>query len=143
MSSTSNRLFISTALFCTTFILQTAHAGQPSTPATTPDHFLIQLPDVDHEALVEQLMTLRSQLIQHKQALLQVIKDNTLDSSDTLITIIVPGGLLYAGYKKASCEQAKDKLASVNASIEEFSADLLAMQTGAPPVAVAQLHQDK
>jgi hypothetical protein len=122
-------------------MLKTAHAEQVPAPVTAPGHFFIQLPDVDRETLVERVMTLRSQLIQRKQALLQIIADNTLDSSDTILTVILPGGLLYAGYKKASCEQAKDELASINADIEEFSADLMAMQTGAAPVAIAQLQR--
>jgi hypothetical protein len=122
-------------------MLKTAHAEQVPAPVTAPGYFFIQLPDVDRETLVERVMTLRSQLIQRKQALLQIIADNTLDSSDTILTVILPGGLLYAGYKKASCEQAKDELASINADIEEFSNDLLAMQTGAAPVAIAQLQR--
>ena len=49
------------------------------------------------------------------------------------------GGLLYAGYKKASREQAKNELASINADIEEFSANLMTLQPGSPAVAIAQL----
>ena len=143
MIKTSNRLFMSTAIFCTAFMLQTAHAEQTPAPAPAPvsdlNQFTIQLPDVDREALIEQLRTLRSQLIQRKQALVQSVADKKLDSKDAVITAIMPGGLLYAGYKKVRYEQAKNELARVSTDIEEYSDDLLAMQPSPAQVVVAQL----
>ena len=84
-------------------------------------------------------MSADSRLIQRKQTLVQTVEDKKLDSGDAVITVIMPGGLLYAGYKKARYEQAKEELARVIAEIEEFSDDLLAMQSGSAPVIVAQL----
>ena len=143
MIKTSNRLFMSTAIFCTAFMLQTAHAEQAPAPAPAPisdlNQFTIQLPDVDREALIEQLRTLRSQLIQRKQALVQSVADKKLDGKDAVITAIMPGGLLYAGYKKVRYEQAKNELARVSTDIEEYSDDLLAMQPSPAQVVVAQL----
>jgi hypothetical protein len=78
-------------------------------------------------------------LIQRKQELLQMVADKKLDRGDALITVIMPGGLLYAGYKQARYEQAKNELARVSADIEEYSSDILAMQTGIAPVAIAKL----
>jgi len=145
MIKTSNRLFMSTAIFCTAFMLQTAHAEQAPAPVSVSvsvsdlNQFTIQLPDVDREALIEQLRTLRSQLIQRKQALVQSVADKKLDGKDAVITVIMPGGLLYAGYKKARYEQAKHELARVSTDIEEYSDDLLAMQPSSAQVVVAQL----
>ena len=139
MVRTLNRLLASLTIFYSAFMLQTAHAGQAPEALNTSGSFFIQLPDVDRDALLERVTTLRSQLIQRKQTLLQIIADNTLDSGDTLLTVILPGGLLYAGYKKASLEQAKSELASINADIEEFSADLITLQPGASAVAIARL----
>jgi len=139
MTRTTNKLFLSFAIFCSAFMLQTAHAEQPLVLITTPDQFVIQLPGVDREALIERVRTLRSQLIQRKQALVKVIADKKMDSSDTVIASIMPGGLIYAAYKKTSYEQSRNELAGINADIEECSDDLLAMQTGAAPVFVARL----
>ena len=100
MVKTSNRLFMSTAIFCTAFMLQTAHA---------------------------------------EQALVQSVADKKLDGKDAVITAIMPGGLLYAGYKKVRYEQAKNELARVSTDIEEYSDDLLAMQPSPAQVIVAQL----
>jgi hypothetical protein len=140
MTKTPKRLFMPIAIFSAAFALQTVHAEQALVPVTAPNQFIIRLPDVDHEALVELVGTLRSQLMQRKQVLVQQVADKKMDGGDAIITVIMPGGLLYAGYKKARLEQAKDELARVNADIEEISGDLLAMQSWPTPVVVAQLH---
>ena len=136
MTKTLNSLFVPIAIFCAAFMLQTAHAEQALVPVAASDQFIIQLPDIDREALVEQVGALRSQLIQRKQALVQSVADKKLNSNDAIITVIMPGGLLYAGYKKIRYEQAKNELARVSADIEEFSGDLLAIQSKAAPVVV-------
>ena len=137
MIRSPNRLLMSIVFFCAAFMLQMAHAGQAT--VAKAGELAVELPDVDREALIEQLRTLRSRLIQRKQTLVHTVEDKKLDSGDAVITVIMPGGLLYAGYKKARYEQAKEELARVIAEIEEFSADLLAMQSGSAPVIVAQL----
>jgi len=136
MTKTPNRLFVPTTIFCTAFMLQTAHAEQALVPVAAPDQFIIQLPDIDREALIKQVGALRSQLIQRKQALIQNVADKKLNGNDAFITVIMPGGLLYAGYKKIRYEQAKNELARVSADIEEFSGDLLAIRYRSEPVVV-------
>jgi hypothetical protein len=139
MTKTSNKLFMSIAIFCSAFMLKTAHPAQALVPVNAPDQFIIQLPDVDRETLIEQVEMLRGRLIQRKQALVQIVADEKLDRSDAIITVLMPGGLLYAGYKKVRYEQAVNELAHVSADIEEFSSDLLALQSRSAPVVVAQL----
>ena len=139
MTKSPNKLFMSIAIFCTAFMLQTAYADEALVPVAALDQLVIQLPEVDRAALIEKIRTLRSQLIARKQTLVQMVADKQMDSGDTIITIIMPGGLLYAGYKKARHEQAKNELARVSADIEEFSGDLLAMQSDSAPVIVARL----
>jgi hypothetical protein len=120
-------------------MLNTAHAEQAAVPVDTQNQFIIQLPAVDRETLIEQVEILRDQLIQRKQTLEQIVADNKLDSSDAIITIFMPGGLLYAGYRKVRYEQAKNELANISADIEGFSSDLLAMQPMPIQMAVVQL----
>ena len=139
MTKTSNRLFMSIAILCSAFMLNTSHAEQALVPVDATDQFIVQLPGVDRETLIAHVEILRSQLIQRKQALVQIVADKKLDGGDALITIFMPGGLLYAGYKKVRYEQAANELSHVSADIEELSGDLLAMQSMSVPVAVAQL----
>ena len=139
MTSTHKRLFNSILLFLAVFALQTAHADQVLIPANSANLLVVQFPDVDREELMEQLRTLRSQLIQRKQVLIENVADKKLDGKDAVITAIMPGGLLYAGYKKVRYEQAKNELDRVSTDIDDYSGDLVAMQSSAAPVAVAWL----
>lgn len=137
MNKTPNRLFIALVAFTASLMLQPAHAGQAPLPVT--NQLDTRLPAVDRGALVNIIRKLRSQMIARKQALVQFVAEQKLDGGDAVITAIMPGGLLYAGYKKIRYDQAKNELARVSAEIEEFSADLLAMQSMSPAVVVAQL----
>jgi hypothetical protein len=139
VTKTTTRLFLSIAIFSTSFIFQTARAEHTPVPPSITALITVQLPAVDREALIEDVEALRSQLIARKQALAQNIKDRKLDSSDALITALMPGGLLYIGYKKIRYEQAREELARVSAEIEEYSDDLVAMQAMSTKVVVAQL----
>ena len=133
-----NKLLFFSALCCHVFMLQTARAEQILVPVTASYQLGIQLPEVDRYALAEQVRALRSQLIQRKQELLQAVSDKQLDTQDYIITVIMPGGLLYAGYRKARYEQAKNELARVSAEIDEYSHDIEAMETAPSSVILVQ-----
>jgi pyruvate/oxaloacetate carboxyltransferase len=139
MKKISNRLFMSVVIASSAFMLKATHAEQALVPVNYPNKFIIQLPEVNRETLIERVEMLRGQLIQRRQALEQTVADKKLDGSDVIITALMPGGLLYAGYKKVRYQQAVDELAHVNADIKEFSSDLLAMQSSYTPVVVAQV----
>jgi hypothetical protein len=119
---------------------QTALAEKAQLPLVATSLLGFQLPHVDHHALVEQVEMLRNQLIERKEVLMRSLEDKKLDSGDVLITAILPGGLLYAGYKELRYEQAKDELARLNAEINEFANDLLAVQAMSAPADVAQAY---
>ena len=141
MIKTTYRLSFSLLIFFLLLFLQrTVFAENAALPAVGADLSAFQLPDVDRKALVEKVELLRNQLIESKEALMQDLEEKKLDGGDALITAIIPGGLLYAGYKELRYEQAKDQLARVNVEIDEFAADLLAMQAMSAPAAVAQLY---
>ena len=134
-----NRLFIPIAVLCTAFALPTAHAEQPRVTTGTPGLLAVQLPGVDREELVDLVTTLRSRLILRKQELVQTVEDSHFEGSDAILAAILPGGLLYAGFQKARHEQAQEELEQVDAEIEQYSSDILAMQPGPSPVAIVQL----
>lgn len=96
-----------------------------------PQGFITQLQVVDADTLSEQVQVLRSQLILRKQQLVREVDEKQLDSGDALLTVLMPGGLLYAGYKKAAYESARNNLEEVSEDITEYSHDLsvLAGQT--------------
>ena len=139
MTRTLNKLFLPIVTLMTAFTLQTAHAEQALLSIPDSDRFIVQLPAVDRAALAEELGALRSELIQRKQVLAQIVEDRKLDGNDAIITAIMPGGLLYAGIRKARYERARDELARISTDIAELSDDLQAMQSASAPTVVAQL----
>jgi hypothetical protein len=106
-------------------------------PAPNLDAF--DLPDVDRTELTEDIDTLRSRLIARKQELLREVAARKPDGEDALISIILPGGLLYAAYTQARYSEAQHELDRVSAEIRELSADLVALQADTTPVFIAQL----
>jgi hypothetical protein len=120
-------------------MLSPAFAAELPEPVAVPAKLAIQLPEVDRDALVEMLGELRTQLILRKQELLQLAADSQLDGSDALITAIMPGGLLYAGFKKARYENTISELDRVSEDIDEFTDDILALQSAPLPLAMARM----
>ena len=104
-----------------------------------PEGLVIQLPAVDIDALAEQLRELRSSLISRKQKLTNELETKRFDSDDTLLALVLPGGLIYAGYKKAAYERARHNLDEVSENIAEYSGDLALLREQLQPVAIAQL----
>ena len=102
-----------------------------------PRGFITQLQVVDDGTLAEQVQVLRSRLIVRKQQLVQEVDEKQLDSGDALLTVLMPGGLLYAGYKKAAYERARNDLAEVSDDITEYSRDLSALAEKAASVTLA------
>ena len=124
MAKYMNKLFLPIVVLCTALTLPAARAEQPQ---ATAGLLAAQLPDVDREELVDLVTTLRSQLILRKQELVQAVEDSEFEGSDAILAAILPGGLLYAGFRKAHHEQAREELERVNADIEQYSDDILAM----------------
>jgi pyruvate/oxaloacetate carboxyltransferase len=139
MAKHINKLLLPIAILCTAVALPAAHAEQPQAATGTPGLLAVQLPGVDREELVDLVTTLRSQLILRKQELVQTVEDSHFGGSDAILAAILPGGLLYAGFQKARHEQAREELEQVNAEIEQYSSDILAMQPAPSPVAIVQL----
>jgi pyruvate/oxaloacetate carboxyltransferase len=139
MAKPMNKRLLATAILGSFLVLPMARAEQPQATAGTPALLAARLPDVDREELIDLVTTLRSRLILRKQELTQAVEDSDFEGSDAILAAILPGGLLYAGIQKARHEQARDELGLVNAEIEQYSRDILAMQPGLSPVAIVQL----
>ena len=102
-----------------------------------PQGFITRLQVVDADTLAEQVQQLRSELIARKQQLVAEVDEKKLDSSDALLTVLMPGGLLYAGYKKAAYERARNDLEEVSEDISEYSRDLVEIGRRVTPVPIA------
>jgi len=146
-----------TCFYLATFIaLMTASVAARAEPAVPPvtagapgqdwattanaGGFYIDLPAaVTADQLIERIRACRTLLGHREEEITRYIDEHRLDAKDTLITVIVPGGLLYAAIRTGDLEQAKTELAEVTEDREALARDLLAMQAIAGELTVARL----
>jgi hypothetical protein len=108
-------------------------------PAAAHGNFYIDLPTVNANQLIGLIRDYRASLTQREQEMMRYLEENRLDTKDVLISIILPGGLLYAAVRKGKREQTKAELAEMSEDLDELSRDLLAMQAVAGELTVARL----
>ncbi len=108
-------------------------------PAANDAGFYVALPAVDSDRLLERISAQQASLTRREQEITQYLEDHQLGTRDVLITIIMPGGLIYAAVRKGNLQQAQAELEQINAAMDELSRDLLAMQAVAGDLTVAHL----
>ncbi|MDD3447903.1 MAG: hypothetical protein PHF72_02575 [Gammaproteobacteria bacterium] len=120
-------------------------AGEPAVPVTAPfpvveSGLAWQMPaPLPVAELLAQVRSLRSGLREESDALATRIEARRFGAKDALIAAIMPGGLLYAAFRKHSADQARKELDSVSAELEELNHDLLALRVATGEVLVAGL----
>lgn len=97
-------------------------------PVSTGD-IIYDIPEVDIFSLTNNTEDLRKLYREQQNRLTQQVVDKEMNVGDVLISIILPGGLIYAGYKKQKLQQAKDHLLSITTEINDLSDDLIAIHT--------------
>ncbi|MDH3526230.1 MAG: hypothetical protein OEN52_01735 [Gammaproteobacteria bacterium] len=102
---------------------------------TDRNGFMGHVPTVDTQQLAGRIEMLRDELLQQQQDLARKVEETRLDAGDAIITVIMPGGLLYAGYRKRAHSHATNDLAAANEVIEELTRDLAASRSLASTVA--------
>ncbi|UCC55661.1 MAG: hypothetical protein JSU75_09945, partial [Gammaproteobacteria bacterium] len=116
--------------------IQTASADRatPAPPAAdvfvmagyTDEHgFVIEFPAIDPQLLTRQLRDLRAALLLQRADLVTAVEDLEMGTAETILSVLLPGGLIYAGYRKHEYEAAKDDLAEIDTEIHELSRDLV------------------
>jgi len=103
--------------------------------------YIYDIQKVDPQLLAQDVEKLRAAFIRRQHELTQLVENREFGAGDALITVVMPGGLLYAGYKKQQLEKAKTSLSVVTAEITELSNDLMAFQgqDREHPILLAQL----
>ncbi len=115
-----------------------AEADIQWTPQATKGGFTVKLPNINNNALVDEIATLKIALMHDKKLLSRQAEQKRFKDKDTLLTAILPGGLLYAAYKKNAHAQAVQEYKLVSSQLKEITTDLAAFMTIDGPVLVAQ-----
>ncbi len=86
--------------------------------------FIVSLPRVTTAEVLQHISNVKSALNRRKATLSQTEQERQFTIKDSAISILLPGGLLYAAIIKLRHAQAKDQLYSVVRQIDELNQEL-------------------
>lgn len=107
--------------------------------ATTRGGLTVMQPRINSEALVDEIALLRGELLYDEKRLTSLAEEKRFTSKDSVLAALLPGGLLYAAYKKNAHSLAVKDVARASAQLREITSDLLAFTSTAGPVMLAQV----
>lgn len=86
------------------------------------------LPTMTKTALLEQLALECQSLTKQSVALQKTVDQKQFGKSDLLVTLLLPGGLLYSAIKKHQLEQAEIQLKNTNTRLFELTHEQLVLE---------------
>jgi hypothetical protein len=88
----------------------------------------INLPALPRAELKARLAELQARL-SHQKAEFSINEEETrFDAKDAVITLVMPGGLLYAAFRQQQHQQAAGQFERVSEQLEELRSDLVAFR---------------
>ena len=114
---------------CLLVFTSNGFAGEDRAMLTDRDGFCASLPQGNRETLTLRIQHNRNQLVWQQSNLSKRVESLKFGKLDTLITLVMPGGLLYAAIRKGTerkekgqLEQLTQELASLNVDLAMFKA---------------------
>ena len=105
------------------------------------DHGLISnAPAPVTQELTAKVRWLRDSLLAQKSKIVKVIENSQFDTKNAFISIIMPGGLLYASYKKLTHDKAEKELVQVDNQLDDLAIDLQMLESTSSRMTVAMAH---
>jgi hypothetical protein len=88
---------------------------------SNPSGFIYTLPEIKPHELQSEINTLSLQLQQRQDDLSKFIQENRFSATDAVIVAAVPGGLLYAAFKKQKSIHAEKELSGIRNQIDTLN----------------------
>jgi hypothetical protein len=104
-----------------------------------PAGFCISLPQVEPISLTQHIREWRASLEAQQLALEERIERLKFNTMDALITLVMPGGLLYAIVKRSKQVQRRETLSLLTRDIEQLTGDLQTLGSVSVTMQVAAL----
>lgn len=101
--------------------------------------FCTSLRDISDVTITHHLQEVQLELQTQMSQLKEQVQKKSFKAIDTLITIVMPGGLVYAKLRHDSFKRSKRALAEVSEELELISGDLVAFQTANGELMVAKV----
>lgn len=132
---------IATALLLGATLTGVAHGSEAESPfdqnparfvqLAHHDGFIVGICNRDRATLLDQLRHWRTRLQLRREQLHAIAGDGQLTARDVLITLLMPGGLLYAAQRHDNIRRAGSLRQEVDIHLEEVVAELRAFE-GSP-----------
>ena len=116
-----------------------AHAAETLwTPKQDVAGFMVMEPSIRIDALVDDVVSLKIALKHDEKRLSDQVEQKRVTGNDTLLSFLLPGGMLYTAYKKSAHSNAVREHKLVSSNLLDITADLVALTTTAGPIVVAK-----
>lgn len=86
------------------------------------------LPTLPRAELKAQLAELQAELGERKAELSVEEEESRFDAKDAVITLVMPGGLLYAAFRQQQHHQTASQFEQVSDQLDELRSDLIAFR---------------
>jgi hypothetical protein len=111
-------------------VLSCVQAAEPErTLLQDSDGFCVSLRNVSDVTLTQHLLELQQDLETQVGILKEEMKRKSFKAIDTLITVIMPGGMFYAGYRMDSYKKSARAMAMASEELNQISDDLNVFQS--------------
>jgi hypothetical protein len=89
------------------------------------DGLSVMLPNINIDKLIDDLALLKTELVKDERELAKQVEQKRIKTSDNVLSILMPGGLLYAAYKRHSYSQIVEQQNRLIDQVTEISSDLI------------------
>jgi hypothetical protein len=130
------------------FSITCLSVGVPAAAATTDIRWLpvtgahgltVKMPHIDNDVLALRLTELQTRLELDKHSLSERVEQTRMKGKDTVLAAVLPGGLIYAAYKKTSHQRAVKQYERVETQLAEIDQDMASFPVTNSPLAMAQV----
>ncbi len=105
-------------------------------PTMAEDGFSVMTPVVNTDAVIDELVVLKAELARSERVLAQQVEQKKVTGSDNVLSLLLPGGLIYAAYKRDAYSRAVEKHELLSRQYAEISSDLVTFRSVQPTVLV-------
>ena len=90
---------------------------------------LYDLQLVDPILLAEDVKNIKASLVKQQSKLRDIVVNKKISTSEVVMSLILPGGMLYGSYRIYEQEKAKKSLLTTTNDINDLSNDLIALSS--------------
>ena len=128
------------ALFLFAILLQGAQAADNERfLMSDSEGFVTTLPNVSTVTVTQHLIEIQQNLENKVDLLKEEVKRKSFKTFDTLVTVVMPGGLIYAKLRLDSYKRSEHRLLSTTERLENISGELFAFQTESDDILIATI----